>query len=265
MSRLKGKVALITGAANGQGAAEARLFAENGAHVVLTDIDDDNGHAIADEISKTGANAIYIHHDVSSEVGWKSVISRAQDTFGGLNILVNNAGIVPRQSLDDTDISIWNRTLAVNLTGPMLGMKFSSPLIKKSGGGSIINVSSAAGLIAHYDAAYTASKWGLRGLTKTAAVEYAPWGIRVNSIHPGIISGTTLSGTASDDLFQSARACIPMERLGTTQECADLVLFLASEDSSFMTGCEIPIDGGYTNGGTMWMRRNAQKTMIEDT
>lgn len=262
MDGLEDRVALITGAANGQGAAEARLFAAHGAAVVVTDLDDANGENVVREMTRNGGRAIFLHHDVSSKSDWDNVLAAAKSEFGGLHVLVNNAGIVPRKALDDTPVETWEKTLAVNLTGPMLGMKLAAPLIRDSGGGSIINVSSSAGMIAHYDAAYTASKWGLRGLTKTAAVEYAPWGIRVNSIHPGIITGTALVGSATADLVKSSSACIPMQRAGTTQECADLVLFLASSQSSFITGTEIPIDGGYVNGATMWMRRKLQSQLV---
>lgn len=261
MGRVAGKVALITGAANGQGAAEARLFAAEGAAVLLTDIDDRNGAAVAAEIVAAGGKAIYLHQDISSESDWQTAIGAAQDSFGGLNVLVNNAGVVPRKTLDETTREVWDRTIAVNLTGPMLGMKRAAPVIRDSGGGSIVNISSSAGLIAHYDAAYTAAKWGLRGLTKTAAVEYAPWGIRVNSVHPGLIEGTALFADVSPAIAQSSQAMIPMQRGGTTRECADLVLFLGSDESSYITGVEIPIDGGYVWGSTMFMRQSMRRSL----
>lgn len=263
MRRLEGKVALITGAANGQGAAEAKLFAAEGASVVLTDIDDEKGQQVADKIVADGGHAIYLHHDVADETDWKLAIATAQGTFGGLHVLVNNAGIVPRKTLQETTLGTWQRTLAINLTGPMIGMKFGAPVIRDSGGGSVVNVSSAAGLMAHYDAAYTASKWGLRGVTKTAAIEYAPWKIRVNSIHPGQIEGTALFDNASPELAQSLRASIPMQRAGKPDECAELVLFLASDASAFITGTEIPIDGGYSSGATMWMRQQLKKQLAK--
>lgn len=264
MKRLEGKVALITGAANGQGAAEARLFAAEGASVVLTDIDDKKGREVAEDIVTSGGGAIYMHLDVAEEVDWKLAVATAQGTFGGLHCLVNNAGVVPRTTLSETTLETLQQTLAINLVGPMIGMKLGAPVIRNSGGGTIINVSSAAGMIAHYDAAYTASKWGLRGVTKTAAVEYAPWNIRVNSIHPGQIEGTALFANASPDLAHSLRASIPMQRAGKPGECANLVLYLASDESTFITGAEIPIDGGYSSGATMWMRQQSKRQMTGD-
>ncbi len=261
--RLEGKVALITGAANGQGAAEARLFAAEGAAVVITDIDNGRGEEVSRAIADNGGRAVYLRHDVADEDGWARVIEAAEQRFGGLHVLVNNAGVVPRKTLAETSPEVWRRTLEVNLTGPMIGMKLAAPVIRDSGGGSIINVSSVAALMAHYDAAYTASKWGLRGLTKTAAVEYAAWGIRVNSIHPGQIEGTALFSSASPELAQSLKASIPMQRAGRPSECADLALFLASEESSFITGTEIPVDGGYSSGSTMWMRQQLKRRLAE--
>lgn len=262
-ARLAGKVALITGAANGQGAAEARLFASQGASLVLTDVDEANGRAVAAALVESGARALFLRHDVAEDAAWREAITAAATAYGRLDVLVNNAGIVPRKTLDETSLEVWTRTLAVNLTGPMLGMKLAAPLMREGGGGSIVNVSSAAAMIAHYDAAYAASKWGLRGLSKTAAVEYAPWNIRVNSIHPGQIEGTALFGTTTPELSRSLGACIPMGRPGTPSECADLVLFLASDEASFITGAEIAIDGGYSAGATMWMRQRLKAWLAE--
>ena len=263
MRRLEGKTALITGAANGQGAAEARLFAAEGANVLVTDIEDDKGQGVVEEIERSGGTAIYLHHDVADMSDWKMAVGTAKGMFGGLHVIVNNAGVVPRMTIAQADMETWHRTLAVNLTGAMIGMKTGAPVLRDSGGGSIINVSSVAGMMAHYDAAYTASKWGLRGLTKTASVEYAPWGIRVNSIHPGQIEGTALFASASPELIGSRSASIPMQRSGRPEECAELVLFLASDASSFITGAEVPIDGGYTSGATMWMRQQVIKQLAE--
>ncbi len=170
MPRLTGKVALITGAAGGQGTAEAELFVREGAAVVLTDINAAAGEALARQIAGQGGEALFRHHDASDETAWREVVAAAVARFGKLHVLVNNAGTIARQGIVDTTVAAWNRTIGVNLTGAMLGMKHCAPVIRDSGGGAIVNISSTAGLTAHDAAAYTASKWGLRGLTKTAAL-----------------------------------------------------------------------------------------------
>jgi 3alpha(or 20beta)-hydroxysteroid dehydrogenase len=254
MPRLTGKVALITGAAGGQGVAEAELFVREEAAVVLTDIDVATGEGLARRLSASGAKALFLRQDVVDETSWQEVVAAALARFGKLHILVNNAGTIARQGIVDTTVEAWNRTLAVNLTGPMLGMKHCAPAIRDSGGGSIINISSTAGLTAHDDAAYTASKWGLRGLTKTAVLQFSPWNIRVNSIHPGQIADTGFFRGGGEAFAHAARTAIPLHRQGTPRECADLVLFLASDESSFITGAEIAIDGGYIAAGTANLR-----------
>jgi 3alpha(or 20beta)-hydroxysteroid dehydrogenase len=254
MARLTGKVALITGAAGGQGSAEAELFAREGAAVVLTDTDTAAGEALARHIEGQGGQALFRHHDVSDEAAWREVVAAALARFGKLHILVNNAGTIARQGIVDTTVEAWNRTLAVNLTGAMLGMKHCAPAIRDSGGGSIVNISSTAGLTAHDDAAYTASKWGLRGLTKTAVLQFSPWNIRVNSIHPGQIADTGFFHSGSEAFAHAARTAIPLHRQGTPQECAELVLFLASDESRFISGAEIAIDGGYIAAGLASLR-----------
>ena len=179
-------------------------------------------------------------------------------------MLVNNAGTIARQGIVDTTLDAWNRTIAVNLTGPLLGMKHCAPAIRdtvaKSGGtGSIVNISSTAGLTAHDDAAYTASKWGLRGLTKTAVLQFSPWNIRVNSIHPGQIADTGFFQSGGEAFAHAARAAIPLHRQGTPKECAELVLFLASDESSFISGAEIAIDGGYIAAGFAGLRNRVRE------
>ena len=237
MARLDGKVALITGAAGGQGVAEAELFVREGAAVMLTDIDAARGEALAARLRGQGqsAQAQFRLHDAANEQDWIDAVAATVAAFGGLHILVNNAGTIARQSIVNTTVDAWNRTLAVNLTGPLLGMKHAAPAIRdtvaKSGGtGSIVNISSTAGMTAHDDAAYTASKWGLRGLTKTAVLQFSPWNIRVNSIHPGQIADTGFFQSGGDAFAHAARAAIPLHRQGTPQECAELVLFLASDE-----------------------------------
>ncbi len=259
MARLQGKVALITGAAGGQGTAEAELFVQEGAAVVVTDIDTAAGRDLAQRLTGQGGKALFLPQDVSDEASWQQVVAAALREFGKLHILVNNAGTIARQGIVDTTLEAWGRTIAVNLTGPMLGMKHCAPAMRDSGGGSIVNISSTAGLTAHDDAAYTASKWGLRGLTKTAVLQFSQWNIRVNSIHPGQIADTGFFKSGGDAFAHAARVAIPMHRQGTPKECADLVLFLASDDASFISGAEIAIDGGYIAAGTASLRNRVRE------
>lgn len=258
MARLTGKVALITGAAGGQGMAEAELFAREEGSVVLTDIDTGAGEDLAQRLGRLGGKVLFLRQDVADEASWKETVKTALAHFGQLHILVNNAGTIARQGIVDTTTEAWNRTLAVNLTGAMLGMKHCAPAIRDGGGGSIINISSTAGLTAHDDAAYTASKWGLRGLTKTAVLQFSPWNIRVNSIHPGQIADTGFFRGGGEAFAHAARTAIPLHRQGTPKECAELVLFLASDESSFISGAEIAIDGGYIAAGLAGMRNRVR-------
>jgi 3alpha(or 20beta)-hydroxysteroid dehydrogenase len=258
MPRLTDKVALITGAAGGQGAAEAELFAREGAAVVLTDIDAAAGEALAQRVAGQGGEALFLGQDVADEASWREVVAAALARFGKLHILVNNAGTIARQGIVDTTLEAWNRTLAVNLTGALLGMKHCAPAIRDAGGGAIVNISSTAGLTAHDDAAYTASKWGLRGLTKTAVLQFSPWNIRVNSIHPGQIADTGFYQSGGAAFAHAARAAIPLHRQGTPQECAELVLFLASDEARFISGAEIAIDGGYIAAGLASLRNRVR-------
>ena len=258
MARLAGKIALITGAAGGQGAAEAELFLREGAAVALTDIDAAAGERLGRQLAGQGSEVLFLRQDVADEASWQEVVAAVLTRFGKLHILVNNAGTIARQGIVDTTLEAWNRTLAVNLTGAMLGMKYCAPAIRDSGGGSIINISSTAGLTAHDDAAYTASKWGLRGLTKTAVLQFSPWNIRVNSIHPGQIADTGFFRSGGEAFAHAARVAIPLHRQGTPRECADLVLFLASDESSFISGAEIAIDGGYIAAGTASLRNRVR-------
>jgi 3alpha(or 20beta)-hydroxysteroid dehydrogenase len=268
MARLANKVALITGAAGGQGAEEAELFVREGAAVMLTDVDAAKGEALAARLRAQGGRAQFRVQDVASEEAWRETVAATLAAFGGLNILVNNAGTIARQGIVDTRLAAWNRTVSVNLTGPMLGMKHCAPAIrdtvaKEGGGGAIVNISSTAGLTAHDDAAYTASKWGLRGLTKTAVLQFTPWHIRVNSIHPGQIADTGFFQSGGEAFAQAARAAIPMGRQGTPRECAELVLFLASDEASFISGAEIAIDGGYIAAGLAHLRNRIRNDVTD--
>ena len=245
--RLDGKVALISGGARGQGAAEGKLFAREGAKVVLGDVLDADGQQTAREIQGAGGSAVYVHLDVTQEADWQNAVGATVRNFGKLNILVNNAGILRMEGIEDTTLEIWNRVIAVNQTGVFLGMRHAIPAIRQAGGGSIINISSIAGLIGVGGAAaYQATKGAVRILTKSAAVQYAKENIRVNSIHPGVI--TTLMVIQGIDpearkLFEQAT---PLGREGSAEEIANGVLFLASDESSYMTGAELVLDGGYT-------------------
>jgi 3alpha(or 20beta)-hydroxysteroid dehydrogenase len=236
MGRVDNKVALITGGARGMGAADARMLVKEGAKVVIGDILDDEGQALADEL---GDAARYVHLDVSSADDWTAAVETALSSFGTLNVLVNNAGIVQVGPLKTLDVARWQKVLDVNLTGPMLGTKAVIGPMIEAGGGSIINVSSIEGLRgAAYVHSYVASKWGLRGLTKSSALELASSNIRVNSIHPGFIR-TPMTEHLPEDMVQT-----PLGRPGTPDEVATFVVFLASDESSFSTGSEFVVDGG---------------------
>jgi 3alpha(or 20beta)-hydroxysteroid dehydrogenase len=244
MGRLTGKVALISGASRGQGEAEARLFAAEGATVVLTDVIDQDGDALAATLRNEGADTVYLHLDVASPQDWKIVIEHVRSLHGKLDILVNNAGIGQRSGLLDASLDEWENVLRINLTGPFIGIQVAAPLMQR--GGSIINVSSIAGVMGWRPPAYAASKWGLRGLTHSAALELVDRGIRVNVILPGVIDTPFLENRAA--LMDALTKLTPMQRAGTSEEIAKLVLFLASDDSSFITGSEFVIDGGFVTG-----------------
>lgn len=237
--RLAGKVALITGAARGQGAAEARLFVEEGARVWITDVLDEEGAALAADI---GPAARYRHLDVADEDAWRAVIDDVRATDGALHVLVNNAGIGIPGTIIDTTLADYRKVIDINQVGTFLGMHVGAPLLRDSGGGSIVNVSSMMGFVGGAArVAYTSSKFAVRGMTKVAAIELGRYGIRVNSIHPGAIE-TPFIRPETRHLLNTER--LPLGRIGTAEEVAKLVLFLASDDASYSTGCEFVIDGG---------------------
>ena len=248
MSSLEGKVALITGAARGQGAAEAQLFAQRGAKVMLCDLLDDEGQAVAAEI---GANAAYTRLDVTSENDWKKAIQATIDKFGKLNVLVNNAGIItPVREIGDTSLNDYMKVINVNQVGVFLGMREVVEPMKKAGGGSIVNISSIDGLIGMYGAtAYCATKFAVRGMTKVAALELGKYGIRVNSLHPGGVQTKILddTGLSPEDAAEAFKQ-IPLGRIGQSEEMATLAAYLASDDASYSTGSEFIADGGLTAG-----------------
>jgi NAD(P)-dependent dehydrogenase (short-subunit alcohol dehydrogenase family) len=249
--RLDGKVALITGGASGMGMVAAKLFASEGARVVLTDVNDAAGETIAAAIVGSGGEARYVHADVSKETDARSMVAAAVDGFGGLHILYNNAGIMLAEdgSVDATEESIWDRTLAINVKGVAFGCKYGVPAMIASGGGSIINVASFVAWLgaATSQTAYTASKGAVLAMTREIAVEYARKGIRCNALCPGPIETPLLMQLLSDDAKRQRRFVhIPMGRLGQAEELAKAALFLASDDASFMTGASLIVDGGLT-------------------
>lgn len=246
MSRLSGKIAIITGAARGMGASHARLFAKEGARVVLTDMRGAEGAALANEL---GENALFVEQDVTSAADWKRVVEATEARFGPANVLVNNAGILGTMATTaDISEEDYLKVIAVNQHSVYLGMHAVIPSILRAGGGSIVNISSIAGLVANYgfpSLAYVGSKFAVRGMTKAAAVEYGPQGIRVNSVHPGFIM-TPMMVEATNEEGGDALSMIPLRRIAEPEEVSNLVLFLASDESSYISGAEHVIDAAMT-------------------
>ena len=246
--RLEGKVALISGGARGQGATEGQLFVDEGAKVVLADILDAEGEAAAAQIRENGGEASYVHLDVASEDDWRSAIEFTLQTYGRLDILINNAAIYKRTPIVDTDVEEWRQIMEINSTGVFLGTKHAIPAMQRSGGGSIINISSTAGLVGSgRGSAYGASKGSVRLFTKYTAIQHALDGIRANSIHPGPIDTEMIADNISTPEGRAeSEARVPLKRIGTVMDVAYGALFLASDESSYMTGAELVIDGGVT-------------------
>jgi len=246
MGRLDGKVALISGGSKGQGAAEAKLFAQEGAKVVLADILDDEGKKIEAEINETGGEAMYLHLDVTSEADWAAAVRAAVDSYGKLDILVNNAGILLRKGVEETSAEEWDRVQDVNSKGVFLGVKAAIPAMREAGGGSIVNISSIAGLRGSTSTAYGASKGLVRLLTKSTAVQYGPEGIRCNSVHPGIIETDMTEEMLDSAGREQWLARTPLRIIANAHDVALGVLYLASDESRYVTGSELVIDGGIT-------------------
>lgn len=245
--RFEGKVVLITGSASGLGAMQALRFAQEGASVVLADIDRDGLEKVAYQVKETGADAEPVLLDVTQESQWIAVLDAARARFGKLDVLVNNAGISIQRTFASCTLDDWNRTIAVNQTGVFLGLKYGGASLARTGGGAIVNMSSAAGMTGYFSAAYAASKWAVRGMTKSAALEFAGANIRVNSVHPGFV-WTPMTEPVKDRVHEFT-SMIPAERVGEAHEVADAVLFLSSDESRYITGAELAIDGGLTAGG----------------
>jgi NAD(P)-dependent dehydrogenase (short-subunit alcohol dehydrogenase family) len=250
MMRMKDKVALVTGAASGMGAATARLFAREGAKaVVIADILDGDGKAVVDDIERAGGTAMYLHLDVGDEAAWKATVDKTVAAYGGLDVLVNNAGISGSAEQDLYDTQAWNRLMGINATGVFLGMKHGIAAMRKRGKGSVVNLSSISGIVGqgYIHVGYNASKGAVRLMTKAAAAQHGKEGIRVNSVHPGLMPPMRTSGRTADP-ENRARTLegVPMGRAGEVDEVAYAILFLASDESSYVTGAELVVDGGWT-------------------
>jgi NAD(P)-dependent dehydrogenase (short-subunit alcohol dehydrogenase family) len=250
MNRLQNKVAIVTGAAGGMGAAIARLFAQEGAQVLATDIQFDKLNAWVQEFQKGSTAIECLQHDVASESDWQKVVEKALQKFGKIDILINNAGIYqPMETTEATSLERWNQILNINLTSAFLGARAALPSLKKSGKAAIVNISSIAGIVGGNGAPYSASKAGMLLLSKDQAIEFAPFNIRVNSIHPGGVMTPMVENILPSDpavLDGMMKAMCPMGRIGEAIEIAHGALFLASDEASYITGTELVIDGGMT-------------------
>ena len=249
MARLQGKVVIISGGARGQGATEARMFAREGARIVIGDLLDAEGQAVAAEIAESGGDCTYVHLDVTSEEDWRTAVETAVSAYGKVDVLINNAGIIESGRVEDLTVEQWDAVLDVNAKGVFLGTKAVIAEMRKAGGGSIINISSTSGIVGSINAtAYNASKGAVRLLTKSTAVQYAREGIRANSIHPGPIETDMMQRVWEHPLRsrEETEARIPMGHVGTVEDVSYAALFLASDESSYMTGSEMVIDGGLT-------------------
>ncbi len=259
--RLIGKVAIVTGAASGIGAATARLFARHGASVLLTDANSSLGNAVQKEIANANGKAAFANHDVRDEAQWTTIVAQAERTYGRLDVLCNIAGISGRDPKMNIQTSVtagprlaeqtleqWNQVMAINATGVFLGTKAAIPAMQRAGGGSIINISSICGIIgSHANAAYHASKGAVRIFSKAAAIQYAPDKIRVNSVHPGFVdTPMTLPGHSNPEIARKRLEATPLGRFGTPDDIAAGCLYLASDEASWVTGSELVIDGGMT-------------------
>jgi cyclopentanol dehydrogenase len=248
MGKLDGTVALISGGARGQGAAEAQTFAREGAKVVFGDVRDDEGKKVESDIRAAGGDAIYVHLDVTSEMDWQNAIALAGDRYGRLDILINNAAIViPKVPIEERTVAEWDQVMAVNAKGVFLGTKYAIPAMRRTGGGSIVNISSVAGIgqSLHQEPAYAASKGAIRIFTKVTASQHARDRIRCNSVHPGPVDTEMFHSAFRDrEAMERRLQRVPLQRMGTVTEIVNAVLFLASDDSSYMTGSELVIDGG---------------------
>ena len=247
--RLEGKVTLISGGSQGMGAYEAELFVQEGAKVVVGDVREDEGRALAEKISEGGGDAVFVRLDVTSETDWAAAVQEAVTRYGKLDVLVNNAGVSARGSIEETSVEDWDRVMDINAKGVFLGTRTAIPEMRKAGGGSIINISSQLGMVGMGESSpqYQASKGAGRSFTKSTAIQYAAEGIRANSVHPGpVITPMTEARRSDAEVQKMMISRIPLGRYGESADVAYGVLYLASDESSFVTGSELVIDGGWT-------------------
>jgi 3alpha(or 20beta)-hydroxysteroid dehydrogenase len=244
MGRLDNKIAIVTGGANGQGAAIAAAFVAEGAKVAIADVADEPGKALADSL---GENAVFVHHDVTSEESWTSLVELVNTTWGPVNVLANNAGVLRFGRIEEMPLDELDLLIRVNQVGCFLGMRAVGRTMRKNGGGSIINASSVEGLAGMPTvAAYTGTKFAIRGMTKAAALEYGAKNVRVNSVHPGMIDTPMTREHGGDAAMEYGASKIPMKRVGTPADIAPAYVFLASDESAYITGAELAVDGGVT-------------------
>ncbi|WP_407688547.1 SDR family NAD(P)-dependent oxidoreductase [Mycobacterium sp. HUMS_1102779] len=268
--RLEGKVALVTGATGGMGGASARLFAKEGAAVLVAARHQELADPILQEITDAGGKAAYVSLDITEHEQWEAAVQQAKDQFDGLHILMNVVGSNELVMLPDVDLQAWNKVFEINVTATMVGMQTCAPLIRDSGGGSIVNIGSVGGLSGTFSTAYSSSKWALEGLSRSAAYIYADWGIRCNVIQPGFIATKMTAPMQSNPAMkavvdQQMNETVLLRRMGKPEEIANTALFLASDESSYITGTDIVVDGGWFSAAAYLTneRRNHMLEMMQ--
>lgn len=265
--RLENKVALITGAYGGMGRASARLFAKEGASVVLAGRNEERGNALAKEINDAGGKALFVKLDVTDQQQWDTAVAQTKEKFGALHILVNIVGSNDLVMLPKVDLEAWNKMFEINVNSVVMGMQTCAPLMKESGGGSIVNIGSVAGITGNFGTAYSSSKWALEGLSRSAAYIFADWGIRCNVIQPGFIETDMTASMLNNPLAKKMTGktfnnTILLRRAGKAKEIAYTVLFLASDESSYITGTDIVVDGGWFTAAP-YLSNERQNNMLE--
>lgn len=268
--RLANKVAFITGGYGGMGRASARLFAKEGAAVVIAGRKEEMGNALAKEINASGGKALFVRLEVTDSTQWLEAVNRVKDTFGGLHILMNIVGTNALGMIPEVDLEAWNKMFEINVTSILTGIQTCAPLIKESGGGSIINIGSVAGITGNFGTSYSSSKWALEGLSRSAAYILADWGIRCNVIQPGFIETDMTKGTTANPLVKivsssTFKNTVLLRRAGKAEEIASTALFLASDESSYITGTDIVVDGGWVTAAPYLIneRRNHMLTLLK--